>query len=269
MKMLMRPQKSQLPDTYIWDAPVWTSWKAGIHKLAGYRNFDVLLVGAAGGPSGRAEGKTSSGKTITAHPGGGGGGGSLRAAGDLLTLADSVGVLAGEAGSSGSDAGLTGSAGDGTDGYDTYFATWSATGGKGGKGGYVRANGNYDRSKGGDGGVGSLGGTRGDGDVNGSGKDGLATVLSGGLTGFSAGGGGGGWGKMVTEDSVLSPTDGGDGTSNVPGYSAVGQPSGTNVGGGGAGCGFKYPDDALTIFVRGTARLDAPFCNGAVLLALS
>lgn len=259
----MRPQKTQLPSTYQWDGPTLTSWKNGIHLAAGYRNFEALVVGAAGGRSGKSSGKTNNNKTMLAAASGGGGGGAHKVSGNLLDLPELVTVIVGAAGAAGSDhnTASTGRAGDGQDGGTTAFGTAAtASGGQGGQGGYTRPGGRAERALGGDGGVGAAGGDPGVfNDV-----DGTATTFAGG---FSSGGGAGGYGKIVTPDINQNATMGGDGASNLPDNLAFGQfPDGAK-GGGGGGARLKIGEvDALW---RGQATLDAPYCHGGVLLVIS
>lgn len=261
----MRPQKAQLPSFYNW-SQTWTTWYSQIHAHAGYRNYEVLIVGSGGGPSGKASGLSNAGKTITAYASGGGGGGSRKVAGLLADLPNAMGVLAGLVGAPGADVGLTGTAGTGADGSVSVFGPdFSASGGRGGVGGYVRANGDISQAIGGDGGVGNAGGTAGDGQEEGSTKDGQGVGVSGG---FSGGGGGGGWGRITgNSGSLATPTAGGDGVQNRPTSAAPGISPTTNKGGGGGGCQFVL--GSYDGGVRGSATAVSPECDGGVILSLS
>lgn len=154
MKMAMRPQKKQVGGTYFeWlgqQGMVYASFKRTPYLQVGYRNFDVMLVGAAGGRSGKA-GNDDRGY---AHPAGGGGGESKRVQGALSTLPSSCTVHAGPKGGNGGNAGVSyiassphGNveiyrwAGDGELGEYAQFGPYEVEGGGGGKGGEVSGGG--------------------------------------------------------------------------------------------------------------------------------
>jgi hypothetical protein len=262
--MMMRPQKTQLPSVYKWDGPVLTSWNNGLHMIAGYRTYEAMVVGAAGGRSGTSSGKQNNGQTIRSDAAGGGGGGAHKVSGNLADLPVTVGVIAGQAGGDGADhtTASSGRAGDGEDGgISSFGGVAQATGGYGGEGGYTRPGGGSERAMPGAGGVGAAGGTPGEVANN---DDGTAVTFPGG---FSSGGGLGGYGKIQIPDITQNATAGGDGASNLPDNIASGQFPDGNKGGGGGGARLKIGEnDALW---RGQATVAAPYCHGGVLLVIS
>lgn len=263
MKMMMRPQKTQLPDTYAFEKGSYQFNKA-LHIIAGYRNFTVMGVGAGGGPSGQSGGKANSGKTITSYPAGGGGGGSFKFDGQLFNyLQDLIPIVVGAKGSAGTNHTIasTGRAGNGTNGGDTSFSANIAYGGKGAEGGYTRPGGAQAAAFPGEGGGTNGGGTPG---YIMDDEDGTADITG---SGFFAGGGSGGYGRSVYEDGNSAPTKGGTGASNVPDNLAAGQLPGTNTGGGGGGARLKIGETDL--LWRGQSGLDSPYGDGGLLLKLS
>jgi hypothetical protein len=54
MKMMMRLDKSQVPRLHKFTSPGVHSWNRALAIMAGYKNFEAFVVGAAGGPAGTA-----------------------------------------------------------------------------------------------------------------------------------------------------------------------------------------------------------------------
>src|SRR6478736_2348498 len=173
MRMLMRAQKTQVPSEWSFYTPGAYTMKWAWAALAGYKTYDAVIIGAAGGKSGQA---FSAGSVTTLGRAGGGGGGSLRLRGklaDAAALLNDMPCVVGAAGTNGSNGAVNGKAGNGTNGGDSSLGFFSAYGGIGGTGGdfagstssgYISTKG-----KGGDGGgnskgvgAGGLGGVSGD-----------------------------------------------------------------------------------------------------------
>jgi len=286
MKVIMRTDKTQVKSQYYWVKETGTFDRRAA-LAAGYKTYDVILVGASGGRSGTATG-TSGGYQ---YANGGGGGGSLRLSGRLIDLPDVSTVVAGEHGVGG-DASTKAEApaGNGTDGEASSFNAYSAFGGKGAKGSdydYTSSRDFETLGKAGDGGgnsaglgVPGVGGTPYKTDPQGnvagvpptSGSyvaGGVAPVIAGGA------GGGGGYGRTSnTNASTANPTPGEVGAYPGP-LQAGGTAEATNWGGGGGGARvnslYDIPDyDPATRFgTYSTSTMTDVSPDGAVVLVLS
>lgn len=136
MRMQMRIQKNQIPGgaalQLVYSGAQSNTFDKTPYVMAGYENFDILIVGAAGGASGAAYGNTSS--SIKMSGSGGGGGGSLRLQGKLNTLPILSPIVVGGPGSVGADSGIRSKAGNGGGGGYSAFGSYNAYGGGGGIG---------------------------------------------------------------------------------------------------------------------------------------
>lgn len=194
------------PIVLVYDAD--TVFNKGDYISAGYKYFEVIVIGGGGGRGGNYRGKDFNDATNTLHSygGEGGGGGFHRAKGVLSALSSSANVVVGSAGAHGTDR-LTDSTveynittTDGADGGDSHFnyPTCVASGGKGGKRVYSAT---LDIPPDCDGGAGGLGNwtTAGGGGIGGI--AGTSTTSEeppgvGKLVGNVGGGGGGGAGGV-------------------------------------------------------------------------
>lgn len=139
MKMAMRLDKSQVKSTYKWTSGSGT-WNRDLAIMAGYKKFDVMVVGASGGSSGQAGSSTYYG---IMYPSGGGGGGSRLVSGVLSSLPAKPAYAVGSKGANGANVGpqLNATVRSGTGGRggtSSFGGVASAVGGYGGVGGYVR-----------------------------------------------------------------------------------------------------------------------------------
>lgn len=242
----MRLDKSQVPSSYRYTAN--TTFNRDLAIMAGYRTFDAMVVGAAGGYSGQASGTVPGFTgTVTLFKNPGGGGGSMRKQ-DLLTALEpmtpvSVGVVGTNGANVGVTSGVTPAGPGGKGGTSSLGATVSATGGDGGTGGYLRSNGAYGAGRGGNGGIGigAVAGVGGSGRQPGQGAATAGTAgtwVSSGGGGTGGGGGGGGAGAKVGGEFTSlnavggSGAQGGDNSYRSP-ISNVAMP--VNDGQGGAG----------------------------------
>lgn len=264
----MRPQKTQLAAGIMIFSET-SNFNRVLYSMFGYQEYKALLIGGRGGRSGRANGRTISGKTSWVDKSGGGGGGGLMIKGKLIDLGAQSLVTVGAAGGDGSDSTNGVKASNGSVGGTTSFAGKSAFGGKGGVGGKydITAGGNatITRGQGGDGGSNSSGyGTPGTG-----GRSASAEGDFGGIIGASSSilptdgtastghtgdvvdgtcGGGGGAGRVRLFDDYQGPADGGaSGGIGFETYDAPGSPAdngsgspGSVIGGFGGGCN-AYP----------------------------
>jgi hypothetical protein len=146
MKAAMRMQTTQVNPKQKITAS--TTFDRALYCMAGYVNFQVLCVGAAGGKAGIAWGNDDS----VVGGSGGGGGGYILGSGKLADLDQVTSCTVGVAGSDGAVGVYNTSAGSGTDGGDTTFDTFVAYGGHGASGGKVSSTGGRTGSSGGDGG---------------------------------------------------------------------------------------------------------------------
>lgn len=256
MKMAMRPDKSQYGPTLIKYTATGQFVDRNRALMFGYRNYEMFLVGAAGGYSGQASGATYQG-TFTTYAAAPGGGGCLHLAGKIIDLSTVENVTVGLAGANGSSTSTVGvKAGDGVVGGNTSFKGHSAYGGLGGvgdrwnKGPSGHPDSYNSKGYGGHGGGNSAG--LGAGGVRGSGgwyyhsadTGSTSTTVSvvptagtfvvGGTAPVVGGGKGGGGG---TGDNTAVPGDvpraGATGASSA--HSAAGGPINVSVGGSGGG----------------------------------
>lgn len=272
----MRLQKTQLPSekklvigqTNLGDL----NFRRSLYSVAGYANYDVTLVGAAGGKSGNGAGSSSANM---AYGAGGGGGGLLRVVGSLKDLPENVFMIPGTAGAHGTDSSNTKKAGDGIKGGDSQFNTLKAFGGDGGIGGRIDQVGGgvgYVPSEGGDGGGNSLG--MGGGGIGGN-KGGYPpptapTTGTSEISGSTYGGIGGGGGTGRTKVNNSNENDAQDGRNGNNGNS-VGGLAGTvasSKGGSGGGANIKIFTGSATDEVYGSYATGAD-PNGVVYLKLS
>lgn len=216
------------------------SFDRSLYCMAGYLNYEVMCVGAAGGKSGNASGNTEPQSIVYGN--GGGGGGVAVGSGALKDLSKTTPCTIGVAGSDGANANYNVSAGSGGKGGDTTFESLIAEGGDGATGGKIGTT-TFNSGKGGDGGSNSNG--VGSGGVGGSSGyySGIGlTVLNGdslptdGTAVASGGvGGGGGRGRMVKNGTTIREcSDGADGSVSyyqAPGASVSGDLKGATGGG--------------------------------------
>lgn len=218
MRAAMIPQKSQLTSLYKYTAPGAATFALRDKALMfGYKTYQAMVVGAAGGRSG-----TATGATPDRYGSGGGGGSSKLISGTLVSLPTSVAITVGAAGTTGTTGAASGAGGRG--GHSTFGALASGYGGYGGK-----AASSSVANKGGEGGdptsAASVGPQGGMAAVQYPSEGAWDDALNVGQ------GGGGGAGA----DPLDAPQDGGGG-SNGSGYYAPGETvQTTNYGGGGAG----------------------------------
>lgn len=242
MKMMMRIQKAQLPSLYKWTvARDGTVFNKELHEIAGYRNFQAYMVGAAGGKSGQANGSSTAN---IAYASGGGGGGLLHIAGAMQDLVANQHVFVGSKGADGKNSANTVKAGDGSAGGDSSFGVWWAQGGRGGVGGKISQVGggaSYTASKGGAGGTNSEA-------VGSAGAGGNPSPTQGnyGSSGNSSGGGGGGGGGGRVKISGAVQVAASAGAAGLSGSAAYTAPGGAVAsykggGGGGANVGLVLP----------------------------
>jgi hypothetical protein len=248
MKAMMRLDKSQVKRIHIFESSSPTTvFKKTVHIMAGYKNYDVMIVGATGGRSGDTNSDWTPFKTWSA---GGGGGGCLKLRGSLTSLPESSPIVVGIGGTAGANGAQMVKAPDGTPGGQSSFNEHVAFGGQGGKGGRYKFTTNSDKdinSEGGDGGgnsaglgTGGVGGVDGELTTSGSGRwavepthgtfvvGGVSPVVGGGI------GGGGGTGRVKELEPGGVPDAGSTGSSGS-GFAVAGQPPGTNDGGHGGG----------------------------------
>lgn len=227
----MRPQKEQfsLPTVLPYQAS--GTFNRSLYGMAGYTGFRAIIIGAAGGPSGKASGRTINDKDSWLNKAGGGGGGSMIVEGALADLPKITTVLVGSPGSGGANGGNDVKAGDGSDGGDsafgsgaTPFGLHTAFGGKGAIGGKIQigtagAINTWNKCKGGAGGTTS----------NGSG-----TASAGGESPKLSGSYSGGVIAVGITEVEIAPTSGG--SASIPAESmTVG-----NGGGGSAGAAWAF-----------------------------
>lgn len=262
MKMMMRLSKTQVPSIVKKTSPSSGNWDKSLHVMAGYKNFECMLVGAAGGYSGRCNSDSNN----VAYEYGGGGGGSLKFSGTLASLPQLNPYVVGKAGAPGTDRGDNAFGGTGGHGEASSFGAMIAFGGSGGEGGKINrmSGGDVDwfRGTGGTGGLNSEGiGTAG------TGKQGMADTRDKGeagvwVSGAISGGGGGGGGpaRLVAKDvNRFMAADGGYGASGDPDISSPGKEFG-NYGGCGGGAdigtvtgveahygGYRYNENGVVV----------------------
>lgn len=247
MKAIMRLDKSQVSAVARFEGS--GVFRSDLRIMAGYKTYDAILVGAAGGKGGFAISKGSPVR-YKMYPCGGGGGGSLVLRGNLADIPSVTTVQVGRVGADGLDGGPDAKAGDGTPGENTVWNGRTAFGGGGGIGGdftstvYTKPTVNVDK------------------------VDVTTRPLGGNGGGNSAGLGTGGIGGKMYMNEIPSngvPVE----TAGVPataGTYIVGSPTPDVIGGGvGGGGGFgsnrspEYPDkNAEPGKDGGVSYLDAP-----------
>lgn len=139
MLMAMRLDKVQVPSVVRFDMPGSNAFLRNTAVVAGYTDYEVLVIGAVGGRSGNTTvAPVRSGS-------GGGGGSSKRITGKLIDLAASTAVTVGLQGSTGANGNPSGAGGRGGNstfgalatgygGYGAYGAHTPNTANKGGEG---------------------------------------------------------------------------------------------------------------------------------------
>jgi len=285
----MRPPKTQFKSIFIFNDPLVAQvfWDRRYSMMAGYTDYDVFIVGAAGGRSGDAWGEVSSDR---AYASGAGGGGSLRLKGKLSALALDVSIIGvGAEGAAGAtSASNEAPAGHGQAGGSSVFQNgviYEAHGGGGALGADFNITTSSDftaAGEGGDGGGNSAGlgagGVGGratksdpDGDVAGTAPS-IGTWAVGGVAPVVGGGHGGGGGpgkvKVAGRGLIAPPYAGSDGTSGAPTWcTGFGGAPGTNGGGDGGGAGIGdflpgVPLEAADIY--GSGQSAAPNNPGGV-----
>lgn len=248
----MRLDKSQVKPVILYESSSpSTAFNRLVPIMAGYKNYEVIMVGAAGGYSGDC---SDGGSVLRTWRAGGGGGGLLKLAGTLASLADSTPIGVGVAGTDGADHLQEDvQAGSGTDGGASFFGAHQAYGGKGAIGGryHVTVTQNLNiNEEGGDGGgnsaglgAGGVGGICAEEDFSMPGDTraavlptdgtyvvgGVAPVVGGGV------GGGGGTGRVKEISTGAGDPKGGSTSQVGSGYSVAGLPPGNNDGAPGAG----------------------------------
>lgn len=266
MKCIMRLDKSQVPSLIKFTSGS-GDFNRDLHIMAGYRRYDVLCIGGAGGPSGNAV--VSNGLAGTAYGSGGGGGGTILAWGRLSDLAQLTPYSVGAVGTNGSNStGHGNRAGAGGAGGDSVFGPYSGLKGGAAAGSFYDGQmsiARWDFGVAGGGGSNSAGlgtaglggGDRGGGSAPGTENPQAPTAgtwafgspdpVTGGVIG-GGGGGGGGCGGVAeghgTPDHVPTQSGAGAGPSEYP---TPGGPPVSNKGGGGGGGNFA-------IFTAGTSE---------------
>ena len=199
MKMMMKPQKSQLVLAPNYRYDVTGTFDKSKFVMFGYENFEVFIAGAAGGRSGTANGRVMSGgggSNVTSHvkSSGGGGGGFMRILGKKLSALTPISpVTVGVRGANGADSDNNVKASNGSVGGYSSFAGYIAYGGQGGVGGKynITAGGNATCTTG-------RGGAGGGNSLN------LGDVGTGGITASAEGS----YPDVDATASQTSPTDG-------------------------------------------------------------
>lgn len=143
MLAAMKLQKSQVKTTsWRWTAGQSGKWHRALYIMAGFKKFEMMAVGGAGGRSGNGN-ATANGTTYALYWSGGGGGGGHYRRGSLFALPTIADYSAGRAGNPGPNVGV-GSYADGEKGWDSSFAGWFAYGGEGGEIPRINASGVLD-----------------------------------------------------------------------------------------------------------------------------
>ena len=275
----MRVQQTQAPPLLKFTSPGTFYFDRTAFIAAGYTNYELMVVGAAGGRAGDARGDapTNINRVFGA---GGGGGGSIKASGLLTSLSSITTLVVGSTGSIGAVGGEAVKAGDGGDGGNSSFGSLVAYGGKGATGGKVSDEGviashpTYSLpSIGGDGGGNSGSyGAAGDGGEQGySHRVGSDYVYEPAVnptngTGTVNGGcgAGGGGGRFTSGGTIKNQADPGANGAVGSGFdSSGGSPVGNN-GGTGGGANIQPITGVAEYFGGGTGYLD-----GVVVIKLS
>ena len=204
--------------------------------MFGYTDYDVIVVGAAGGRGGKLVG-SGGGLTQTSYGSGGGGGASKRRQGKLIDLSPNVSVVVGAVGAKGPD--VTGGGtivSVGAAGGLSSFGSLSAEGGLGGDSGRIVGGSTFSYPIGGAGGS-PTGSSRPVGGINGSQAPGIGTwddVLQQGS------GGGGNSGRLtqnIGNPEILAAGAGAAGSESTGNpYRSSGEAvQSVSYGGGGGG----------------------------------
>lgn len=219
MLMSMRFDKSQVPSLIKYTEPGSSgNFSKILPIMAGYRRYDVMVVGAAGGRSGNVV--SNSGLKGTAYGSGAGAGGCLKAWGRLQDLGDLTPYSVGKAGTHGANkTGNNVQANSGTDGTHSVFGAYTGRAGGGAIGSSVDSSTsffNYNLGRGGHGGSNTplhgagglgggdrVGGVAVDPPVDGEWEDGSPDPITGGVIG-GGGGGGGGCGRIQEGTGPIS-----------------------------------------------------------------
>lgn len=260
----------------------------GTYIDQGYTHFEVICIGAGGGPGGGID-TNDTGTDLRSYGGAGGGGGFHRVRGLLSALPATCPIVVGEGGDPGtthvSDPALT------TDGEDGGYSSFNddtcrASGGKGGKrvqsnspitttdadGGEGGSGDSITAGGGGDGGVAGTPADPGPGTPGTDGEDGIFVY------GIGNGGGGGAGGVGKYGGSMLNAaTNGANGSYNSGDMSAYG-PGGspttdpdtstpTTVPGGAGGAKATALNSLPTVYGRSYGSLKGD--NGVVVLRLT
>lgn len=281
----MRLNKTQVKSQIVYESSATFDRRPAI--MAGYKTYDVIIIGGAGGKSGDA--LCSKGASYRQDSNAGGGGGTLKLRGNLLDLADLTSIGVGVGGSIGANSANNQKAGDGGNGGTSSFGVHRAYGGSGGIGSRYASNGMVNEQ-----GSGGLGGTNsamlGAGGVGGFppmvGFEGefypgtlptSGTYVVGGAAPVQAGGVGGGGGYGDLREAVpAAPTNGVFG-SGGSGYSGTGCDESTHEGGCGGGGRIdplippaSAPGPTYGTYGVGGAADDPDFIpNGVVAIVLS
>ena len=242
MKSIMRLDKTQVPSLIKFTTASATpkQWSKNIPVMAGYKNYDCMIVGGGGGASG-----TSSYQYYYAHGSGGGGGGAVKFSGLLSDLAAITDYQVGLAGTHGANTGNRVDGKNGGTGGTSLFADKQAFGGKGGDGAAVDVQSGEIYSMGAS--IGGDGGTNntpyGTGGFGMSGPDpgyNGTWETSGSLSGSRGGGGGGGKGNKTGSGAVTywNASRGGYGAYGGGDASSI-YGDGTSKGGNGGGADIE------------------------------
>jgi hypothetical protein len=237
MLMTMHFDKSQVPSIIKYTEPGSSgNFSKILPIMAGYRRYDVMVVGAAGGRSGNVV--SNSGLKGTAYGSGSGAGGCLQAWGRLQDLGDLTPYSVGKAGTHGTNkTGNNVQANSGTDGTHSVFGAYTGRAGGGAIGSSVNSSTSffqYNLGRGGHGGSNTP--LHGDGGLGGGDRAGGVEVdppvdglwaydpgpdpITGGVIG-GGGGGGGGCGRIqegtgsITHVAAQAGSDGNFGNANV------------------------------------------------------
>lgn len=269
----MRLDPSQLPSLLRFN-PVNTTipipvqhFRKANYVLAGFKNFDVMVVAGAGGFSGRCVSHTD----YITYESGPGGGGSIRYSGLLSELPDVVDIQVGFVGDDGADVGDGDIAENGWEGHRSSFWHMEAEGGWGGWGGSIdRISGgtSWFDAEGGDGGscwsdFGGSSAIPGTGGPN-NGSNGSVVVV--GSVVKTAGAGGGQARTKINAVTQHAAGVGGTGAATDPNYACPGGVSVSSKGGPGGGVNLK-PFTGADEFYGSQVPGHNP--NGIVILKLS
>jgi len=299
MKAIMHFDKSQVPDLRQYKVKGTGQLGRDIAVMAGYRFFEVIIVGACGGRSGRAITDTVAGRNGSTYDSGPGGGGGLHLKGKLVDLPDAqTPIVVGYWGASGGDGAADGPAGDGKPGEQSSFGAHSAAGGQGGIGGdynsiirdspsaandivYVTT-----RARGGAGGLnsaglggGGVGGGAAEYEIQGDGTNvntprvapTAGTWVAGGVYPVVGGGrgGGGGTGRVKATGGTINNPDNGAAGHQGSEFATAGAPAGGLEGGCGGGVNIAPLTGSPTPEIHGSGWTGSGVGHGAVVIKLT